>query len=88
MEPFDRELLAFLTPKELAELDGLLVSDPTIWRPLPGPQAMAYESLADIVGYGGAAGGGKTDLACGKALTRHRKAMMLRRIGTDRKSVV
>lgn len=53
------------------------------WRPLPGPQSMAYESQADIIGYGGAAGGGKTDLACGKALTKHRKVMMLRRVGTE-----
>lgn len=53
------------------------------WRPLPGPQTMAYESIADVVGYGGAAGGGKTDLACGKALTQHRKVMVLRRVGTE-----
>jgi hypothetical protein len=53
------------------------------WSPLPGPQTMAYNSMADIVGYGGAAGGGKTDLACGKALTKHRKVMILRRVGTE-----
>ena len=53
------------------------------WRPLPGPQTLAYYCLADIIGYGGAAGGGKTDLACGKALTGHRKVMMLRRVGTE-----
>lgn len=54
-----------------------------IWKPLPGPQTLAYESQADIIGFGGAAGGGKTDLACGKALTQHRKVMMLRREGTQ-----
>ena len=54
-----------------------------IWKPLPGPQTMAYESKADIIGFGGAAGGGKTDLACGKALTQHRKVMILRREGTQ-----
>lgn len=53
------------------------------WRPLPGPQSMAYQSAADIIGYGGAAGGGKTDLACGKSLMQHRKVMMLRRVGTE-----
>lgn len=53
------------------------------WRPLAGPQTMAYESEADIIGFGGAAGGGKTDLACGKAITKHRKVMMLRRVGTE-----
>lgn len=80
---FDPQVLAYLTPGELAELDALIASDPVKWRPLPGPQSMAYESIANIIGYGGAAGGGKTDLACGKALTRHRKAMMLRRVGTE-----
>ncbi|MBU0593351.1 MAG: terminase [Gammaproteobacteria bacterium] len=85
---FDKSLLAYLTPHELAELDALIASDPTIWRPLPGPQTTAYNSTADIIGYGGAAGGGKTDLACGKALTRHRKSMILRRIGTELTGVV
>src|SRR6202012_243406 len=51
--------------------------------PLPGPQTMAYNSTARIIGFGGSAGGGKTDLACGKGLTQHRKAMMLRRVGTE-----
>lgn len=80
---FDPSLLAYLTPQERAELDRLIASDPVPWRPLKGPQQMAYESQADIIGYGGAAGGGKTDLACGKAITRHRKVMMLRRVGTE-----
>lgn len=59
------------------------------WAPNPDkggkihPQRMAYESEADITGYGGAAGGGKTDLACGLALMKHRKILMLRRVGTE-----
>ena len=58
------------------------------WSPLDGPQSMAYNSTADIIGYGGAAGGGKTDLACGKALTQHRKSMILRRVGTELTGVI
>lgn len=54
-----------------------------IWAPLAGPQTLADSSTADIVGFGGAAGGGKTDLACGKAVRKHRKVMMLRRVGTE-----
>ena len=65
------------------ELDLLIVSDPTVWRPLPGPQTMAYESTADVIGFGGAAGGGKTDLACGLALTKHKRSAMFRRVGTE-----
>jgi hypothetical protein len=49
------------------------------WKPLPGPQTLAYECRADIVLYGGAAGGGKSDLSLGKALTMHKRALILRR---------
>jgi hypothetical protein len=87
-QAFDPSLLKYLTPEELAELDSLLTSDKTIWRPLEGPQTMAYESTADIIGYGGAAGGGKTDLACGKSLTRHRKIGIFRQNGTELTGVI
>lgn len=40
---------------------------------------MALESLADIVGYGGAAGGGKSDLLLGLAGTQHHRAIIFRR---------
>ena len=50
-----------------------------IWTPQPGPQAAAYESDADVIGYGGAAGGGKTDLLMGFAGTRHTRAIIFRR---------
>lgn len=53
------------------------------WVPLPGPQSDAYYSEADILGYGGAAGGGKTDLACGKAITQHQHVAILRREATQ-----
>ena len=48
-----------VTPDELKELDALLAGMP-IWSPLAGPQSIAFESDADIIGYGGAAGGGKS----------------------------
>jgi hypothetical protein len=85
---FDPALLQYLTPQELAELDTLLTTDKTIWRPLPGPQTLAYQSEADIIGYGGAAGGGKTDLACGKSLTQHRKVGIFRLNGTELTGVI
>jgi hypothetical protein len=58
------------------------------WSPLPGPQQMAYESQADIIGYGGAAGGGKTDLACGKAITSHKRILILRREATQLTGII
>jgi len=78
-----QRLLPYLKPKEREELFALLARDTRRWRPLPGPQTQAYTSDADIIGYGGAAGGGKTDLACGKALEDHRKVMILRRVGSE-----
>lgn len=82
-------LLQFLTPQEREEVNDLIAEDLNQhrWRPLPGPQTMAYESMADIVGFGGAAGGGKTDLACGKALTKQRNTMILRRESTQLQGV-
>lgn len=73
------DLLRFLTPEERAELDELLTTDAAIWLPLPGPQSEAYWSEADIVGYGGAAGGGKSDLVAGRILTKHKRALVIRR---------
>ncbi|HMM74026.1 MAG TPA: hypothetical protein PKC22_17670, partial [Rhodocyclaceae bacterium] len=81
-------LLGHLTPDELAELDQLLYDPTRLFWPLPGPQLMAYESLADVIGYGGAAGGGKSFLAIGKALTQHRKSMILRREATQLTGII
>jgi hypothetical protein len=52
------------------------------------PQWLAAMSEADITGYGGAAGGGKTDLACGLTITKHRKVMLLRRVGTELQGIL
>ncbi len=49
------------------------------WAPLPGPQTVAFHSEADVLFFGGAAGGGKTDLLLGLALTAHRRAIIFRR---------
>lgn len=71
-----------LSPTELEELDLLLGADKP-WRPLPGPQEQAYESKADVVGFGGAAGGGKTHLSIGLSLTEHRRVAIFRQNGTE-----
>ncbi|MDR2219737.1 MAG: terminase family protein [Methylobacillus sp.] len=44
-----------------AEIDALVIADikANPWRPLAGPQMAAYFSKADVMGYGGSAGGGK-----------------------------
>jgi hypothetical protein len=54
------------------------------WSPITGsPQERAYRHEADEVLYGGAAGGGKTDLMLGLSLTRHRRSILFRRESTQ-----
>ena len=72
------DLLDYLTEIERAELLSLL----PVWMPDPRnkPQCAAYESEADVIGYGGAAGSGKTDLGLGFAGTKHRRSIIFRRV--------
>lgn len=69
-----------LNPDARAELDQLLLAgEAPVWVPQEGPQQAAYESLADIIFYGGAAGGGKTDLLLGLCLTGQQHSIIFRR---------
>lgn len=88
--PTKSELLEFfksLGPAELTALDHLLLSVSEPWLPLPGPQTIAFRSLADELFYGGAAGGGKTDLLIGAAATAHTRSIIFRRETTQTKGV-
>lgn len=84
---FDEMLAAYdaLTPAEQAELDALIEEETgdMLWVNNPGPQAEAVECLADELFYGGQAGGGKTDLLIGLALSRHEKSLLLRRANKE-----
>lgn len=69
-----------MTPEMRAAVDSfLMVADPAIWVPQAGPQSAAYHSLADIVFYGGSAGGGKTELLMGLSLTEQEHSIIFRR---------
>ena len=56
-----------------------------VWQPHPAnrPQVQAYLSDAFETLYGGAAGGGKSDLGLGLARTMHERSLLLRRTFPD-----
>lgn len=53
------------------------------WTPNPGPQTDAYLSMADVMLYGGSAGGGKTHLELGWAINESDSAIIFRRERTQ-----
>jgi hypothetical protein len=73
------EFVKGLNSFQLKELDRLLTEGLPTWMQQAGPQMEAYFSDADILFYGGSAGGGKSDLLLGLALTAHEKSIIFRR---------
>ena len=74
------ELIKGMDAETRRQLDEVLLSgDAPIWVPQEGPQRAAFESKADILFYGGAAGGGKTDLLLGLSLTDQKHSIIFRR---------
>lgn len=71
--------LPSLSAEQAAELDLLLTDGMPVWMAQTGPQMRAMQSQADVLYYGGQAGGGKTDLLIGLALTQHRRSIIFRR---------
>jgi hypothetical protein len=66
-----------------------------IWKPnpdhpdgRPNPQRLAYESEADVLGYGGAAGGGKSALLLGLAATAHKRSVIFRRVYPNLRGII
>jgi hypothetical protein len=59
----------------------------TAWTPFPGPQSEALRSAADFLFYGGAAGGGKSDLILGAA-GGHKRSIIFRREYPQLKGII
>jgi hypothetical protein len=53
------------------------------WVPNVGPQTDAWNCKADQVLYGGAAGGGKTEILLNKAWQHHKRSLILRRLNAE-----
>jgi hypothetical protein len=59
------------------------------WQPFPNsPQEAAYHSTANVIGYGGSAGGGKSDLLLGKAFTQFKRAVIYRLNNGDLQDII
>jgi hypothetical protein len=74
-----------LPPEDIAKLKAQAAHDlaKPQWLPNPGPQTKAYYCEADELLFGGEAGGGKSDLLIGLALSEHKRSRILRRINQD-----
>jgi hypothetical protein len=73
------ERLDGLPAEALKELAEKKIQANVKWTPNPGAQTDAYLSKADILLYGGAGGGGKSDLGLGLAFTQHKRSLIMRR---------
>jgi hypothetical protein len=72
--PTYEEMCRVWSPEERAEFDALMqqLAAGRVFFPTP-KQREVVESEADIIGYGGAAGGGKSNLIVGLAATDHQR---------------
>jgi hypothetical protein len=92
------EMYNSMSASEKEAVDRLITEDirETPWRPMinkkdpftPTPQQQAYASLADILLYGGAAGGGKSSLIAGLAMCAHKRSVIYRREKTDLSALI
>lgn len=84
------DFVSGLNAEEKSQLDTMLEKERhALWLPEPEnkPQVAAFVSLADLLLFGGAAGGGKTSILCGLALTEHTRSVIFRAQATDLRGI-
>ena len=82
-----REWLDSLSPEEQQAVVENLHNHP-LAAPSPGPQTQAFNCEAEVLGYGGAAGGGKSALIALLALFAHERSIIFRREKTQINSLI
>ena len=76
-----------LSAEDKSELARALDGAPRV-GPVPGPQMLAFNSSASVVGFGGAGGGGKSALICILAICSHRRSVIFRAEAAQMKSLL
>lgn len=84
------DMLSGLSEKDKRAVmhEALSATAGRLWVPNPGPQTVAFFHEADEIFYGGQAGGGKSDLMIGLALTEHQRSLLLRRTNREALGIV
>lgn len=80
----------FADPRRVRDLHLLAAEGAPLWLPDRDnvPQLMAYLSPASVIGFGGAAGGGKSDLGIGKALNQHTDSFIARLVMKELQPII
>src|SRR5690554_4376587 len=79
VKAIEEELTKLSAAEQRLVMEALAVELDRKWIPQPGPQTDAVRSQADLLLYGGAGGGGKSETLLGLALTQHRRSLIMRR---------
>lgn len=82
------EAFRSLPKSQQAELERMLRDAPRV-GPMPDtPQEIAYKTPADVTGYGGAAGGGKSALIGILALNAHQRTVIFRKDAKQMRALI
>lgn len=75
-------------PRSIQDYLARIQNSAALWYPVNAPQWQAILSNVDEIFYGGAAGGGKTDLILGSAIELHQRSLILRRESTQLRGII